>query len=526
MSDTYTHTHMCNPALKSKSYFTLCKLWFTLWTPVAACVVALAACDVVPRGDGAGAAPDDVASSEVVDGSRVHRTSAEAVTIPRPVVSSLPAEIPTTEPGPASQLTASRTTAIVRAARTVAPAVVTIAVRRRQRMQRRSFFDPYYLPFRETQGLGSGFIIDPRGTVLTNHHVVDGATEILVTLSDARDFNARLVGSDPATDIAVLILDDAADLPAAPVGTASDLMIGEWTVAIGNPFGGLLSNAEPSVTAGVISALGRHLVPGDDDDGFHLGMIQTDASINPGNSGGPLVNALGEVIGINASILSRSGGSEGLGFAIPIDRALKVAADLAEFGEVRRAWLGFEVNAVEADNFGRSRGVRIARVTPGSPAASAGLREGARLLRVGGSRMATPLDYEDAMLDLRAGERIELAVEGTTPVVVQAAALPSVTAERVELLRDLQVVTVTPAIQSERGLASSEGALVVEISDNLSRITGLATGDVLLGVNNRRVDTAREAADELRRTQQGDRSFFLAFERDGRLVRTGLLTWR
>ena len=111
-------------------------------------------------------------------------------------------------------------------------------------------------------------------------------------------------------------------------------------------------------------------------------------------------------------------------------------------------------------------------------------------------------------------------------MIVQAAALPSVTAERVELLRDLQVVTVTPAIRSERGLASSEGALVVDISDNLSRITGLATGDVLLGVNNRRVDNAREAADELRRTQQGDRSFFLAFERDGRLVRTGLLTWR
>lgn len=140
--------------------------------------------------------------------------------------------------------------------------------------------------------------------------------------------------------------------------------------------------------------------------------------------------------------------------------------------------------------------------------------------------MATPLDYEAAMLDLRAGDRIELAVEGSGPMVVQAVALPSVTAERVELLEDLQVVTVTAAIQAERGLASSEGALVVEISDNLSRMTGLATGDVLLGVNNRRVHTAREAAEELRRTQQGGRSFFLAFERGGRLVRTGLLTWR
>ncbi|MDE2974816.1 MAG: trypsin-like peptidase domain-containing protein [Gemmatimonadota bacterium] len=432
----------------------------------------------------------------------------------------------TADPGFSEQLAASRTTAIVRAARTVAPAVVTVSVLRRERVRRRSFFfDPYYLPFRETQGLGSGFIIDSGGTVLTNHHVIDGATRILVTLPDARDFEARLVGSDPATDIAVIALENASDLPVAPLGTASDLVIGEWTVAIGNPFGGLLSNHEPSVTAGVVGALGRHLVPGGDDEGFHLGMIQTDASINPGNSGGPLVNALGEVIGINASILSRSGGSEGLGFAIPIDRALKVARDLAEFGAVRRAWLGFQVDAVEADDFGRSRGVRIARVTPGSPAAKAGIRAGSRLLRAGGDRMATPLDYEASVLDLRAGDRIELAVEGMTPVVVRAAELPSVTAERVELLRDLEVVTVTAAIRAERGLASSEGALVVEISDNLSEATGLVAGDVLLGVNNRQVSTAREAAEELRRTQRRDRDFVLVFERDGRLVRTGLLTW-
>ena len=203
-----------------------------------------------------------------------------------------------------------------------------------------------------------------------------------------------------------------------------------------------------------------------------------------------------------------------------------MARDLADYGEIRRAWLGFQVDAVEADNFGRSRGVRIARVTPGSPAAEAGVRSGAQLLRVGPIRMATPLDYEAAMLDLRAGDRIELAVEGMRPVVVQAAPLPSVTAERVELLRDLQVVTVTAAIQAERGLASSEGALVVEISDRLSETTGLATGDVLLGVNNRRVGSSREAAEELRRTQQANRSFVLAFERNGRLVRTGMLSWR
>ena len=510
-----------------KARFTICNVQLTLLALATGIALSPTGCKVAPRAD---KTPDVMDAGTVAEGAgspQAYRANAAGFagqpSGESPAAASLTSADDTNS---AEQLTASRTTAIVRAARIVAPAVVTISVLRRERVRRRSFFDPYYLPFRETQGLGSGFIIDAGGTVLTNHHVVDGGTRILVTLPDARNFEARLVGSDPATDIAVIAIEDAADLPVAPLGTASDLLIGEWTVAIGNPFGGLLSNHEPSVTAGVVSALGRHIVPGDDDEGFHLGMIQTDASINPGNSGGPLVNALGEVIGMNASILSRSGGSEGLGFAIPIDRALKVASDLAEFGTVRRAWLGFEVDAVEADDFGRSRGVRIARVTPGSPADEAAIRAGARLLRAGTSRMATPLDYAAAMLDLRAGDRIELAVEGMTPVVVRAAQLPSVTAERVELLRDLEVVTVTPAIQAEQGLVSSEGALVVEISDDLSEVTGLATGDVLLGVNQRRLGTAREAAEELRRTQSGDRSFVLVFERGGRLVRTGLLTWR
>ncbi|MXX33444.1 MAG: trypsin-like serine protease [Gemmatimonadetes bacterium] len=418
----------------------------------------------------------------------------------------------------------SRTTAIVRAARIVAPAVVTISVRRREQVWRRSFFDDYLVP-RETQGLGSGFIIDERGAVLTNHHVVEGAIEILVTLPDARDFNARLVGSDPRNDIAVLALQDASNLPVAPLGTSSDLMIGEWTVAIGNPFGGLLSNPEPSVTAGVVSALDRHIIPRGVDEEFHLGMIQTDAAINPGNSGGPLVNALGEVIGINSSILSRSGGSEGLGFAIPIDRALRIAADLLQHGEVRRAWLGLDVNAVEADDFGRSRGVRIVRVRPGSPAAAAGMRAGVRLLRAGDTRMATPLDFEAVKLGLRAGDRIELEVEGRAPVILETAPLPSVAAEPIELLRDLEVVTVTPAIQSERGLASSEGALVVRISPALSQRVGLVEGDVLLWLNNTRLRTAQEAADALRRTQQSRSRFQLVFERDGRRGETGLLRW-
>ena len=426
---------------------------------------------------------------------------------------------------PQQSIQESRTTAIVRASRTVAPAVVTIAVRRRQQARQPLFFDPYFLPFRETRGLGSGFIIDAGGTVLTNHHVVDGAIEILVTIPDGRDFPARLVGSDANTDVAVLALEGATDLPAAPLGTSSDLMIGEWTIAIGNPFGGLLSNSEPTVTAGVVSALGRHIIPSSNQEGAHLGMIQTDAAINPGNSGGPLVNALGQVIGVNASILSRSGGSEGLGFAIPIDRALRIAADLLRYGEVRRAWLGMEVNAVEADNFGRSRGVRVARVTPGSPAAGAGIRTGERLVRADGQFMATPLDFDAVLLGLRAGDRIELELEARGPLQIEAVRLPSVTARPVELVRDLEVVTVTPGIQAERGLVSAEGALVVRISPGLARRTGLAAGDVLVALNNTRIRTADDAADALRATQENRQSFQLYYERGGQRFWTGLLGW-
>ena len=500
---------------------------FTLRIALAGSWLAVAACGQAQGTEGRHAGADEPASYDgerqagADDGSGSSSRDGAATSA---ILPATPIDDPATPEVGQQTVSASRTTAIVRAARTVAPAVVTISVRRTEQVRRRTFFDDYLVP-RETQGLGSGFIIDQRGAVLTNHHVVDGAIEILVTLPDARDFNARLVGSDPRNDIAVLALESASNLPVAPLGTSSDLLIGEWTVAIGNPFGGLLSSPEPSVTAGVVSALDRHIVPNGYDEEFHLGMIQTDAAINPGNSGGPLVNALGEVIGINSSILSRSGGSDGLGFAIPIDRGLRIAEDLLQHGEVRRAWLGLDVNAVDADDFGRSRGVRIARVAPSSPAAAAGIRPGSRLVRAGNMRMATPLDFEAVKLGLRAGDRIELEVEGRAPVLLETAPLPSVAAEPVELLRDLEVVTVTPAIQSERRLASSEGALVVSISPALSQRIGLAEGDVVLGLNNTRLRTAQEVADALRRTQQGRSRFTLRFERDGRMVRTGLLQW-
>jgi serine protease Do len=386
-----------------------------------------------------------------------------------------------------------------------------------------SFFFPPNMN-RQATGLGSGFIISADGVVLTNDHVVRDADRILVTLSGGRDLEARLVGTDPVTDVAVLRV-EAADLPVAPLGTSQGLLIGEWVVAIGNPFGNLLSNSEPTVTTGVVSATGRHIIPNSEGAGFYLGMIQTDASINPGNSGGPLINVLGEVVGVNSSIFSRSGGSEGLGFAIPIDRALRVADDLLKFGEVRRAWLGFEVEPVEADDFGRTRGVRIARIAAGSPAATAGLRVGTRLLEASGRPLTAPLDYENVLMDLRAGDEIALQAEGGRSVSIRTEALPSVRAERVRTLEDLELVTVTPGIKVERGIQAEQGALVVGISEELMGQLGFEPGDVILQVNNVTVASAEDAARIFRQLSGRSGPIQIYFERDGGL-RVQSFYWR
>ncbi|HEX9710352.1 MAG TPA: trypsin-like peptidase domain-containing protein, partial [Candidatus Thermoplasmatota archaeon] len=398
--------------------------------------------------------------------------------------------------------------------------MVSILTLRTERVRPRTLWEGFFLPpdaRQRSSGLGSGFLIDADGTILTNDHVVRGAERIMVTLPDGRDLEAELVGTDEVTDVAVLRV-AGENLPAAPIGTSEGLIIGEWAVAIGNPFGNLFSNSEPTVTAGVISAVGRHIVPSSEDRGFYLGMIQTDASINPGNSGGPLVNALGQVIGVNASIFTRSGGSEGLGFAIPIDRALRVADDLVRHGEVRRAWLGLDVEPVEADPWGRTRGVRVSRVVEGSPAARAGIRPGARLLEARGSRLTAPLDFEDVLLDLRAGDEIALSLEGAPrPVTVRAEALPTSRAERVTALQDLDLITLTPQVRAQRGIVSEAGAMIVSISPELEAQLGFREGDVIVRINNVAIQSAEDAARVFRelRGQSGRIRLRFVIERNG-----------
>jgi serine protease Do len=253
---------------------------------------------------------------------------------------------------------------------------------------------------------------------------------------------------------------------------------------------------------GVVSATGRNILPtGGEQTGLYLDMIQTDAAINPGNSGGPLTNALGEVVGVNSSIFTNSGGSVGLGFAIPIERALRVADEIIRAGTVRRAWVGLEVEGASAMRDWKSAGgVTVASVTPGGPAAKAGLVPGDVLMAANGRRLRNYLDWEAVKLDLHVGDAVELVTRNgdrTGRRRIVSGDLPTVTAEKYTVLQDLQLINVNPSIQAERTIRSSQGALIFKISPEVSRATGLREGDVIVAINRSIVRSASQVADLL-----------------------------
>ena len=424
---------------------------------------------------------------------------------------------------------ASRQTALVAATGRVSPAVVSISVQARRLVPRgRGFFDFFMFPGEAeetTQSFGTGFVVRPDGVIITNQHVVSGAETITVSLADGTELAATLLGEDPTTDIAVLRV-ARRDLPVVSVGRSTDLMIGEWAIALGNPFTFLLGDAQPTVTAGVISATGRNILPSQDQPGLYLDMIQTDAAINPGNSGGPLVNALGEVIGVNSSIFTDQGGSIGLGFAIPIERALRVADEIVRRGEIRRAWTGFEVQGASAmRDWKRTGGVVITEVAPGGPAARAGIRPEAVLVSANGRPVRNFLDWEAVKLDLRVGDAVTVRVrEGNRAPVerrIVTADLPTVTAEKVSVLRGLELVTVTPAIRSERRIRSEQGALVFRLQPEIARATGLREGDIIIGINRTPVTSAAQVSQILSAVRPRQ-SFRLVFERGGQVIYTDL----
>ena len=392
--------------------------------------------------------------------------------------------------GTAAADVASRRTPIVKAVERVAPATVNITSTQEVRQRANPFFrsDPFLEEFfgtfldprRTVQSLGTGLIIGPEGHVLTNEHVLRGATQIHVALADGREFEAELIGADPKTDLAVVQISADEPLPFVELGSSQDLLIGETVIAIGNPFG-----LHHTVTTGVLSAENRSIRARERE--YH-GFLQTDASINPGNSGGPLLNIDGEVIGINTAIFREA---EGIGFAIPIDRAKRVVDDLLTHGEVIPVWLGLRLqdltqNLRDAFTTGGTGGVLITHVFGDSPAQRTKLRRGDILLELDGTKISTTRNYFEVLAGLTDGDRAELVIDrggDRDRLETQAEIFPESRADELaQILLGVEVAEMGPPQQG--GRRGVRGLVVRRVIPRSSAdYKRIRPGDVILKID-------------------------------------------
>jgi serine protease Do len=349
----------------------------------------------------------------------------------------------------------------------------------------------------QPRGVGSGFIVTPDGFIMTNAHVVDGADEVLVTLTDKREFKAKIIGADKRTDVALVKI-EAAGLPAVKVGDVSRLKVGEWVMAIGSPFG-----LENTVTAGIVSAKQR-------DTGDYLPFIQTDVAINPGNSGGPLINLRGEVVGINSQIYSRSGGFMGISFAIPMDEAMRVSDQLRASGRVTRGRIGVQIDQVTKDvaesiGLGKPQGALVRSVEGGSPADKAGVEAGDIITRFDGKLIDKATDLPRLVGNTRPGTRSTLTVfrrGGTRDLAITIAELePEKTAKKAAPREEkpksspagqLLGLSVSELSDLQKKELKLKGGVKVDAATDGAARAGLREGDVILAIGNTEVLNVRE----------------------------------
>jgi len=389
----------------------------------------------------------------------------------------------------------------------VSPAVINISTTKTVKREAPSFFDDsffdFFNPFHKSprkwkeQSLGSGVVVSDDGYIVTNNHVIEHADEIKVTLYDRRVFKAKIVGVDPKTDIALIKINEK-NLPTIPWGNSDNLKVGEFALAIGNPFG--LSN---TVTMGIVSAVGRANVGIADYEDF----IQTDAAINPGNSGGPLVNVHGELVGINTAIFSRSGGYQGIGFAVPSNMVRLVMEQLLKKGKVTRGWLGVTIQDLTpelAGTFGLSKtaGALVSDVFKGSPAQKAGIKRGDIIIELNGREVRSVSMLRNQVAQSKVGSKVELKYvrdKEKKRVKVLIAELPGefteVSSSAPEEdgnkggLTGLSVTELTPAIARQLGVNANEGGVVVMKVDEGSpaREAGIKKGDIIQEVDRHKI---------------------------------------
>ena len=410
--------------------------------------------------------------------------------------------------------------AFIETARRIGPSVVSISVEHTELVRFRrfgfgggpedEFFDRFFSDFfgdspeRElkTRGVGSGLIVDPEGYILTNEHVVGNADKLLVTLPDGREFKAEVKGADSTSDLAIIKI-KAKNLPVAEFGDSDTVQIGQWAIAVGNPFGFAVGSSEPTVTVGVVSALNRAIAAGRDRS--YTNLIQTDAAINPGNSGGPLADLSGKIIGINVAIFSTSGGYQGIGFAVPSNTARAVIGDLIQGKEVVYGWLGINVQDLN-DNLGEffgvpdRRGVVVARVLQGGPAEQAGLRDGDIIRTYQGQSVKNVRELLGQVNRMKVGTKVALElVRDKKPmkVTVEIGERPrdmSGLAPRApKAWRGLEVSEMTEELAQRFRVPERHGVVVTHVeSGSPSDEAGLRVGDVINEINRQPVKTLED----------------------------------